>query len=236
MSHNSRSTPLAKNTRSNSNSTSTKMYNKILLIALSASGALASVQYSPSFPLLSVRQVVEVPCSEQKLKDCGEGCIQEDWTCCPSKQGGCPPTAYCEVGTNAQYGCCPNGSVCNGEGGGSTRASTDTLTLAGGDTTTVVQGGVNTAETEPPVVEGSSTAVIVPPPVDTPVDTPVASSPVPPVLPVPSGTPVPLPVPQTPGVPVVPVPTPSTVVVNGGTSNRYSMFGGIVAGVAALVL
>ncbi|KAL6925220.1 hypothetical protein ACHAPO_011446 [Fusarium lateritium] len=228
------------------------MYNKVLLIALSASGALASVQYSPSFPLLSVRQVVEVPCSEQSLKDCGSGCIQQDWTCCPSKQGGCPPTAYCEVGTNAQYGCCPNGSVCNGEGGGSTRGSTDTLTLAGGDATTVVQGGGNTAATEPPVLEGSSTAVIVPPPVDTPVDTPMASSPVPPVdtpvdtpmasspvppvLPVPSGTPVPLPVPQTPGVPVVPVPTPSSVVVNAGTSNRYSMFGGIVAGVAALVL
>ncbi|GKU05215.1 gpi anchored serine-threonine rich protein [Fusarium langsethiae] len=208
------------------------MYNKILLIALSASGALASVQYSPSFPLLSVRQVVEVPCSEQKLKDCGTGCIQQDWTCCPSQQGGCPPTAYCEVGTNAQYGCCPNGSVCNGEGGGSTRGSTDTMTLAGGDTTTVVQGGGNTAATQPPVLEGSSTAVIVPPPVDTP----VASSSVPPVLPVPSGTPVPLPVPvpETPGV--VPVPTPSSVIVNGGTSNRYSMFGGIVAGVAALVL
>ncbi|KAJ4010591.1 hypothetical protein NW752_005266 [Fusarium irregulare] len=201
--------------------------NKIVLIALSASGALAAVQYSPSFPLLAVRQVVEVPCADQGLKDCGTGCIQEDWTCCPSQAGGCPPTAYCEVGTNSQYGCCPNGSVCNGEGGGSTRAETNTLTLAGGDTTTVVQGGVNTAKTQPPVVEGSSTAVIVPPPVDT------AS--VPPVLPNP-GTPVPLPSPETPGVPVVPVPTPSTVVVNGGTSNRYSLFGGIVAGVAALAL
>ncbi|CAG7559175.1 unnamed protein product [Fusarium equiseti] len=220
--------------------------NKILLIALSASGALATVRYSPSFPLLAVRQVVEVPCADQGLKDCGTGCIQEDWTCCPSQAGGCPPTAYCEVGTNAQYGCCPNGSVCNGEGGGSTRAETNTLTLDGGATTTVVQGGANTGETQPPVVEGSSTAVIVPPPVDSAPVPPVDTTPVPPVLPNP-GTPVPLPSPETPGVPGagvpdvpgvpgVPVPTPSTVIVNGGSSNRYSLFGGIVAGVAALAL
>ncbi|RGP67061.1 gpi anchored serine-threonine rich [Fusarium longipes] len=202
--------------------------NKFLIIALSTSGAIASMQYSPSFPLLSVRQVVEVPCSEQNLKDCGTGCIQQDWTCCPSQKGGCPPTAYCDVGTNAQYGCCPNGSVCNGEGGGSTRGSTDTLTLVGGDTTTVVQPGASQAETSAPVLEGSSTAVIVPP----------ADTSVPPILPVPSDSavPLPVPVPETPGVPVVPVPTPSSVIVNGGSSNRYSLFGGIVAGVAAIVL
>ncbi|KAI6772762.1 hypothetical protein HG530_003720 [Fusarium avenaceum] len=201
--------------------------NKIMLLALSASAALASVQYSPSFPLLAVRQVVEVPCSEQNLKDCGTGCIQQDWTCCPSKAGGCPPTAYCEVGTNAQYGCCPNGSICNGDGGGTTRGSTDTLTLAGGDTTTVVQAP-NTAATQPPVIEGSSTAVIVPPPVDT------AS--VPPVVPVvPSSVAPVVPAPGTP-YPVVPVPTPSTVIVNAGSSNRYSLFCGVMAGFAALVV
>jgi hypothetical protein len=226
--------------------------NKILLLALSASAALASVQYSPSFPLLAVRQVVEVPCSEQNLKDCGTGCIQQDWTCCPSKAGGCPPTAYCEVGTNQQYGCCPNGSICNGDGGGTTRGSTDTLTLAGGDTTTVVQAP-NTAATEPPVIEGSSTAVIVPPPVDTasvappidtapvapPVDTasvapvpPVVPSPVAPIVPAP-GTPVPVPVVPVPGVPV---PTPSTVIISAGSSNRYSLFCGVMAGFAALVV
>ncbi|KAF4456397.1 gpi anchored serine-threonine rich protein [Fusarium austroafricanum] len=199
---------------------------KGLLIALSASSALASVQYSPRFPLLAIRQVVEVPCSDQKLKDCGSGCIQLDWTCCPSREGGCPPSAYCEVGTNQKYGCCPNGSVCNGEGGGTTRGSTDTLTLAGGDTTTVVQGGggggANTAETTPPVLEGSSTAVIVPPPVDT-------ASTIPPVLP---PSPVnPAPVPGTP----VPLPTPSTVVVNEGSSSRFSLVGGILAGLVALI-
>ncbi|SPJ73093.1 uncharacterized protein FTOL_02822 [Fusarium torulosum] len=203
--------------------------NKIMLLALSASAALASVQYSPSFPLLAVRQVVEVPCSEQKLKDCGTGCIQQDWTCCPSKAGGCPPTAYCEVGTNQQYGCCPNGSICNGDGGGTTRGSTDTLTLAGGDTTTVVQAP-NTAATQPPVIEGSSTAVIVPPPVDTAPVPPVVPSPVAPIVPAP-GTPAPV-VP----VPVVPVPTPSTVIVNAGSSNRYSLFCGVLAGFAALIV
>ncbi|KAF5661913.1 gpi anchored serine-threonine rich protein [Fusarium heterosporum] len=194
--------------------------NKFLLITLSASVALAQVQYSPSFPILVARQqVVEVPCAEQNLKDCGTGCIQTDWTCCPSQAGGCPPTAYCEVGTNQQYGCCPNGSVCNGDGGGTTRGSTDTLTLAGGDTTTVVQQP-NTASTQAPVVEGSTTAVIVP----------VASSAVPPVLPS-SVAPI-VPAPGTP----VPVPTPSTVIVNAGSSNRYSLFCGVLAGFAALVV
>ncbi|KAM0339441.1 hypothetical protein ACHAPQ_001701 [Fusarium lateritium] len=209
--------------------------NKIMLLALSASVALASVQYSPSFPLLAVRQVVEVPCSEQNLKDCGTGCIQQDWTCCPSKAGGCPPTAYCEVGTNQQFGCCPNGSICNGNGGGTTRGSTDTLTLAGGDTTTVVQSP-NTAETQPPVVEGSSTAVIVPPPVDTasvPPAVDTASVAVPPIVPS-SVAPI-VPAPGTP-VPVVPVPTPDTVITNAGSSNRYSLFCGVMAGFAALVV
>ncbi|KAM0238901.1 hypothetical protein ACHAP5_008536 [Fusarium lateritium] len=212
--------------------------NKIMLLALSASAALASVQYSPSFPLLAVRQVVEVPCSEQNLKDCGTGCIQQDWTCCPSKAGGCPPTAYCEVGTNQQFGCCPNGSICNGNGGGTTRVSTDTLTLAGGDTTTLVQAP-NTAETQSPVVEGSSTAIIVPPPVDTasvppPADT--ASVVVPPVVPSPVAPIVPAPGTPAPVVPVVPVPTPDTVIVNAGSSNRYSLFCGVMAGFAALVV
>ncbi|KAF5021465.1 hypothetical protein F66182_6486, partial [Fusarium sp. NRRL 66182] len=140
--------------------------NKILLVAVSASGALASVAYSPSFPLLAVRQVVQVPCVDQGLKDCGSGCIEQDWTCCPSQAGGCPPTAYCEVGTNQEYGCCPNGSVCNGNGGGTTRESTNTLTLPGGETTVV--DSINTAATEPPVVQESSTLVVVPPVVPDP--------------------------------------------------------------------
>ncbi|KAF4962145.1 hypothetical protein FSARC_9762 [Fusarium sarcochroum] len=224
--------------------------NKVILFALSASGALASVNYSPSFPILVARQVVEVPCADQNLKDCGTGCIQLDWTCCPSKAGGCPPTAYCEVGTNSQYGCCPNGSVCNGVGGGTTRGSTNTLTLAGGETTTVVQGTVvessmNTAATDAPVLEGSSTAVIVPPVPDTMVsDTNTASS-VPPVVPDPNNSASVPPVVPTAPAPVVPgpndtpvptVPTPSSVVVNGGSSNGYSLFGGIMAGLAALLI
>jgi len=198
-------------TRSNITTTRSNTYNfkfnmkKFLLIALSATGVLA-VQYSPSFPLLAVRQVVEVPCADQNLKDCGTGCIQLDWTCCPSRAGGCPPTAYCEVGTNQQYGCCPNGSICNGEGGGTTRA----------DTTTIVQGGGG-AETQSPILEGSSTAVIVPPPVDTATIPPVVPSPV-----------APVPVPGTP------YPTPSTVIVNEGSSKKFSLVG-ILAGIAALI-
>ncbi|RKL17877.1 hypothetical protein BFJ68_g4142 [Fusarium oxysporum] len=194
-------------TRSNThNSNFDFKMKKFLLIALSATGILA-VQYSPSFPLLAVRQVVEVPCADQNLKDCGTGCIQLDWTCCPSRAGGCPPTAYCEVGTNQQYGCCPNGSICNGEGGGTTRA----------DTTTIVQGGGG-AETQSPILEGSSTAVIVPPPVDTATIPPVVPSPV-----------APVPVPGTP------YPTPSTVIVNEGSSKKFSLVG-ILAGIAAIIL
>ncbi|KAJ3541873.1 hypothetical protein NM208_g4398 [Fusarium decemcellulare] len=70
--------------------------NKVFLVALSATGALASY-YKPILarsPLLNERQVITIPCNEQGLKDCGTGCIETSWTCCPSKAGGCPPTAY----------------------------------------------------------------------------------------------------------------------------------------------
>jgi hypothetical protein len=59
-------------------------------------------------------------CAEQGQKDCGSDCIDLSWTCCPDKLGGCAATEFCELGSNNQYGCCPNGEVCAGNGGAST--------------------------------------------------------------------------------------------------------------------
>ncbi|KAF4965911.1 hypothetical protein FZEAL_10719 [Fusarium zealandicum] len=130
--------------------------NKVFLFVLSASGPVAALRgpLLARSPLLAERQVITIPCEEQGLKDCGSGCIQQDWTCCPSRAGGCPPTAFCDVGTNGQYGCCPTGSVCDGNGGANTRGSTNTVTLRG--TNTLLDGATATAEPQAPL-EPSST-------------------------------------------------------------------------------
>lgn len=50
-------------------------------------------------------------------KVCGNYCIKATYTCCPDKQGGCPLDETCQLGDNGQYGCCPIGSTCTGDGG-----------------------------------------------------------------------------------------------------------------------
>ncbi|KAI8721258.1 hypothetical protein NCS52_00573000 [Fusarium sp. LHS14.1] len=231
--------------------------NKIFLFALSASGALAAYRS----PLLAARQVVTIPCSDRGLKDCGTGCIQQDWTCCPSKAGGCPPTAYCDVGTNGEYGCCPNGSQCGGDGGANTQAMTSTIVIPG--RTTTIYNPLDTEEPQGPIVETQTSLIIEVS--QTTIDIPISqsnsgsgdggsggdggdggdggaagSSDVPPVIqtPNPSPDPNPVPVPGTEtvsGTPV-PVPVPTPVTVNAASSNGYSWIGGIVAGLAALLL
>ncbi|KAL2010813.1 hypothetical protein VTN00DRAFT_3531 [Thermoascus crustaceus] len=50
-------------------------------------------------------------------KVCGNYCIKATYTCCPDKQGGCSLDETCQLGDNGQYGCCPIGSTCTGDGG-----------------------------------------------------------------------------------------------------------------------
>ncbi|RSL64521.1 hypothetical protein CEP54_004690 [Fusarium duplospermum] len=128
--------------------------NKIFLFALSATAVLAANRS----PLLAVRQVVTIPCSDQGLKDCGTGCIQQDWTCCPSKAGGCPPTAFCDVGANGEYGCCPNGSKCGGDGGANTQGMTSTIVIPG--RTTTIYDPLDTEEPQGPIVETQTSLII----------------------------------------------------------------------------
>ncbi|GES63076.1 hypothetical protein ATEIFO6365_0014012400 [Aspergillus terreus] len=48
---------------------------------------------------------------------CGVYCIPSSYTCCPDKSGGCAADEYCAMGDNDQYGCCPEGETCTGDGG-----------------------------------------------------------------------------------------------------------------------
>ncbi|KAL4898707.1 hypothetical protein BDV59DRAFT_167381 [Aspergillus ambiguus] len=48
---------------------------------------------------------------------CGIYCIPSSYTCCPDKSGGCAADEDCEMGDNGQYGCCPKGKICSGDGG-----------------------------------------------------------------------------------------------------------------------
>lgn len=83
--------------------------NKLFAAGLLASTALAA----GTSPVLKGRQLVEIPCSESGMQDCGDGCIDLGWTCCPSGDGGCGPGFYC----HSEGGCCPDGEVCQGDGG-----------------------------------------------------------------------------------------------------------------------
>lgn len=80
---------------------------------------IVSLTFASGFsPLLPRQSIVEVPCSSQPGKvDCGTGCIDSSWTCCPDGSGGCPPTDNCELASNAKYACCPKGEFCVGNGG-----------------------------------------------------------------------------------------------------------------------
>ena len=50
-------------------------------------------------------------------EECGAGCIPLGWTCCPDGLGGCGILETCVLGSNDEYGCCPVGRRCVGEGG-----------------------------------------------------------------------------------------------------------------------
>ena len=50
-------------------------------------------------------------------EECGAGCIPLGWTCCPDGLGGCGILETCVMGSNDEYGCCPVGRRCVGEGG-----------------------------------------------------------------------------------------------------------------------
>lgn len=98
--------------------------HKLLFLGTLPAAAFAAISY----PSLVARAEV-VPCDEQGLKSCGDGCIPLDYTCCPDMAGGCPTaTSYCSLGDNNEYGCCPIGEVCGGDGGATTSSSVITIT------------------------------------------------------------------------------------------------------------
>lgn len=84
---------------------------------------------------LFARQTSNVTC-ETNQKVCGEFCIPSDYTCCPDLEGGCPAKSVCQAGDNGEYGCCPTGELCGGDGGSaflnetSTNSSSSTSTTA----------------------------------------------------------------------------------------------------------
>lgn len=129
--------------------------NKLLIVALFAQGHLAAFHS----PALLARQLVTIPCSDQGMKDCGDGCIDIGWTCCPSGAGGCSPSDYCDVGSNGEDACCPDGEVCQGPGGVSTDLNTQTIisTITYETTSTIFE------ETPTTSAEQETTTIQVPP-------------------------------------------------------------------------
>ncbi|KAK7408385.1 hypothetical protein QQX98_009425 [Neonectria punicea] len=234
--------------------------NKFIILALSATGALAAV----SSPFLAERQLYKVPCSDQGQKDCGDGCIDLSWTCCPGGDGGCPSTSVCFLGNNGEYGCCPRGTTCEGAGGASTDASTSTIVVTGeGETSTIVSESTATDDYEAPSdtttsvpVEESTT--VVPPEYTTAIPTSLTT-----IYPANPSTKTEEPnteseEPQTetqtyvqpvttPG-PLIPTPgyngtkptgttaSATTAIVNGAVSYGINVAGGLLAGVAALLI
>jgi hypothetical protein len=108
------------------------MYKSIVILA----AAFAAVEAGSFSPVLR-RQLVELSCAESGEKDCGDLCIPLDYTCCPSGDGGCPTaTSVCQLGDNGEYGCCPLGETCAGDGGSNTLpggiiVSTETIEVPG---------------------------------------------------------------------------------------------------------
>ncbi|CAM1505185.1 Fc.00g108220.m01.CDS01 [Cosmosporella sp. VM-42] len=218
--------------------------NNFFLMTLAATGALADY----ANPFLAARQIVQVPCSEQGLKDCGVGCINLSWTCCPSRAGGCPPSARCNLGSDGEYNCCPLGAICAGPGGATTLRSTDTIIIPG-ETSTIIQESTSTSTiigeptttseptvpaepttsstTEQPPPPATSTTVIPPTTYTTTVESTLTQ---------PSATPIPLPTPVNNGTTTS---TSSIAIVNAGAANGFSasnLLSGLLAGAAALLI
>ncbi|MCJ1444559.1 MAG: hypothetical protein MMC23_005061 [Stictis urceolatum] len=83
-------------------------------ISLSILPLTIAGQVAKRSPLLTSRQSTDCYSTE---KICGDGCILESYTCCPDQSGGCPSYAFCDKGDNGEYGCCPEGESCSGDGG-----------------------------------------------------------------------------------------------------------------------
>ncbi|KAH6898257.1 hypothetical protein B0T10DRAFT_601251 [Thelonectria olida] len=220
--------------------------NKFILLTLSATGAFAALNNA----FLAERTVYQVPCADQGKKDCGSGCIDASWTCCPDGAGGCPADESCSMGTNGEYGCCPDGETCAGEGGAITNAHTSTVLVPGGEETSAVYG-VSTVPSQgygnPPA--DTSTAPVETPSV--PVEETTPGSPEqPPIISTSAGygnnatvpaqttpaqtTPARTTPAQTTPAQTTPAATPP--IVNGAASYGINVVGGLLAGVAALLV
>ncbi|KAL2213126.1 hypothetical protein CC79DRAFT_1315974 [Sarocladium strictum] len=97
------------------------MHPSLILIVASSTLTLAAL--NP----LSKRQS-QIPCEDLFLESCGNVCIDLTDTCCPDGSGGCPLGSNCEIGDNGEYGCCPIGENCVGDGGARTEFEFGTLT------------------------------------------------------------------------------------------------------------
>ena len=80
-----------------------------LLSLASANVQLGSVPFTKLFAR-------DVTCESGDVA-CGDTCIPESYTCCPDKLGGCKADEECQMGDNDEYGCCPEGEICSGDGG-----------------------------------------------------------------------------------------------------------------------
>ncbi|SPO03259.1 uncharacterized protein DNG_05941 [Cephalotrichum gorgonifer] len=105
------------------------MLPKTLTLALLAGSAAAIAAPAPegvslnpagfiaaSKPAPVVKRQDDGQCGFMQI-ECGIGCIPSTWTCCPSGAGGCGILEKCQLGSNGEYGCCPIGKTCIGEGG-----------------------------------------------------------------------------------------------------------------------
>lgn len=77
--------------------------------------ASANVQLG-SVPFTKLFARADVTCESGDVA-CGDTCIPESYTCCPDKLGGCKADEECQMGENDEYGCCPEGEICSGNGG-----------------------------------------------------------------------------------------------------------------------
>jgi hypothetical protein len=77
--------------------------------------AAANVQLG-AIPITKLFARADITCESGDIV-CGETCIPESYTCCPDKLGGCKADELCQKGDNDEYGCCPEGEICSGDGG-----------------------------------------------------------------------------------------------------------------------
>lgn len=91
-----------------------QLTSTLIILATAATSVLASL----TLPLNKRQDTV--PCGELGMKTCGNVCIDLTDTCCPDGSGGCTLGDYCVLGDNGEYGCCPVGEVCVGDGGART--------------------------------------------------------------------------------------------------------------------